>query len=71
MTGRPVVVTCPSCDGLTLTVGACLCVGYGNRMLVTDDPAPLQPYQECRVCHGIGPVASGADNAASGGRSSC
>ncbi|MEQ4300111.1 hypothetical protein ABNF97_01750 [Plantactinospora sp. B6F1] len=58
MTGRAVTVTCPSCDGLTFTVGVCLCVGYGNRMLVTDDQAPREPYQECRVCRGVGQVAT-------------
>ncbi|WP_159104455.1 hypothetical protein [Plantactinospora sp. BB1] len=58
MTGRAVVITCPSCDGLTFTVGACLCVGYGNRILVTDDPAPREPYQECQVCRGVGQVAT-------------
>ncbi|MFY1691933.1 hypothetical protein [Plantactinospora sp. WMMB782] len=58
MTGRVVVVTCPSCDGLTFTIGACRCVGYGNRLLVTDDPAPREAYQDCRMCRGVGRVAS-------------
>ncbi|MGI5215582.1 hypothetical protein [Plantactinospora sp. CA-290183] len=57
MTGRAVVAACPSCDGLTFTLSACACVGYGNRVLITDDPAPREPYQECRVCHGVGRVA--------------
>jgi hypothetical protein len=58
MTGRAVATICPSCDGLTFTLGACACVGYGNRPLVTDEPAPREPYQECRVCHGVGRVAT-------------
>ncbi|MEO3747969.1 hypothetical protein [Plantactinospora sp. B5E13] len=56
-TGRAVVTTCPSCDGLTFSLGACVCLGYGDRVLVTEEPAPREPYRDCRLCHGVGRVA--------------
>ncbi|MFY1670407.1 hypothetical protein ACN27G_10655 [Plantactinospora sp. WMMB334] len=54
--GRAPVTTCPSCDGLGLTLAACTCVEHGDRRLVTDEPAPRRPYRDCRVCRGLGRV---------------
>ncbi|MGI5152030.1 hypothetical protein ACQEVC_37650 [Plantactinospora sp. CA-294935] len=53
---RALVTTCPSCDGLTFILTACACVEYGDRLLVTDEPAPRGPYRDCRVCRGLGRV---------------
>ncbi|MEN3608878.1 hypothetical protein AAH979_04950 [Plantactinospora sp. ZYX-F-223] len=53
---RALVTTCPSCDGLTFILTACACLEYGDRLLVTDEPAPRGPYRDCRVCRGLGRV---------------
>lgn len=67
-TGRAVVTTCPDCDGLTSTLGACDCVEYEDRVLVTEEQAPRQPYRDCRVCLGVGRVAYACQRCGQHGR---
>ncbi|MDG4829167.1 hypothetical protein O7627_07585 [Solwaraspora sp. WMMD1047] len=55
MTGDLVVV-CPTCDGMTFTLGRCSCAGDG------------EPYPQCRLCQGIGSVARACHGCGQTGR---
>jgi hypothetical protein len=67
MTG-PIVVTCRRCEGMTVTEASCGCLNGGNRVLVTDDPAPREAYRDCRMCGGSGRVATACHSCGQRGR---